>query len=178
MRILICEDDPSRSEALGASVAIACPGAEVQRAVPVTAQEPGGCASQRGQVVALGEDDVIRGARPQRRHRGCGKVARADDQHRELGVVCTQGPHQLAAAVTVYEPRADDGERRRGLRDRPLRRRTGRAPNLGVRAGPGDTRGERLAAGRIVVEDQDAHRVALHAGRRAYGAPAVDTTPP
>ena len=36
MRILICEDDPSRSEALGASVAIACPGAEVQRAVPGT----------------------------------------------------------------------------------------------------------------------------------------------
>src|SRR5438094_2257364 len=36
MRILICEDDPSRAEALGASVAIACPGAEVQRAVPRT----------------------------------------------------------------------------------------------------------------------------------------------
>src|SRR5438132_8118384 len=36
MRILICEDEPSRSEALGASVAIACPGAEVQRAVPGT----------------------------------------------------------------------------------------------------------------------------------------------
>src|SRR6266581_4111878 len=36
MRILICEDDPSRSEALGASVGIACPGAEVQRAVPGT----------------------------------------------------------------------------------------------------------------------------------------------
>src|SRR5438445_21701 len=36
MRILICEDDPSRSDALGASVAIACPGAEVQRAVPGT----------------------------------------------------------------------------------------------------------------------------------------------
>src|SRR2546428_1913605 len=36
MRILICEDDPSRSEALGASVAVACPGAEVQRAVPGT----------------------------------------------------------------------------------------------------------------------------------------------
>src|SRR6266581_3559305 len=33
MRILICEDDPSRSEALGASVGIACPGAEVQRAL-------------------------------------------------------------------------------------------------------------------------------------------------
>jgi len=33
MRILICEDDPSRSEALGACVAVACPGAEVQRAV-------------------------------------------------------------------------------------------------------------------------------------------------
>src|SRR2546430_6050430 len=36
MRILICEDEPSRSEALGASVALACPGAEVQRAVPGT----------------------------------------------------------------------------------------------------------------------------------------------
>src|SRR3989454_10100321 len=36
MRILICEDDPSRAEALGASVTIACPGAEVQRAVPGT----------------------------------------------------------------------------------------------------------------------------------------------
>src|SRR5437867_7560940 len=36
MRILICEDDPSRSEALGASVAVACPGGEVQRAVPGT----------------------------------------------------------------------------------------------------------------------------------------------
>src|SRR5256885_5462058 len=36
MRILICEDDPSGSEALGASVGIACPGAEVQRAVPGT----------------------------------------------------------------------------------------------------------------------------------------------
>src|SRR5947199_2971477 len=36
MRILICEDDPSRSEALSASVGIACPGAEVQRAVPGT----------------------------------------------------------------------------------------------------------------------------------------------
>src|SRR2546428_9885323 len=36
VRILICEDDPSRSEALGASVAIACPGAEVQRAAPGT----------------------------------------------------------------------------------------------------------------------------------------------
>src|SRR5436309_4883712 len=36
MRILICEDDPSRSEALGASVAVACPGAEVQRAAPAT----------------------------------------------------------------------------------------------------------------------------------------------
>src|SRR2546428_6369182 len=36
MRILICEDEPSRSEALGASVAVACPGAEVQRAVPGT----------------------------------------------------------------------------------------------------------------------------------------------
>src|SRR5206468_10361460 len=36
MRILICEDDPARSEALGESVGIACPGAEVQRAVPGT----------------------------------------------------------------------------------------------------------------------------------------------
>src|SRR5437879_13621470 len=36
MRILICEDEPSRSEALGASGGIACPSAEVQRAVPGT----------------------------------------------------------------------------------------------------------------------------------------------
>src|SRR5439155_910997 len=91
-----------------------------RRAVPVTAHEPGGCASERGQVVVVGEHHVVRGARPQRRHRGCGKVTRADDQHRELGVVCTQRPHQLAAAVSVYYPRADDCERRRGLRHRPL----------------------------------------------------------
>ncbi len=60
-----------------------------RRAVPVTAQEPGGRTPQRGDIVLVAEDDVIGGARPQRRHRGCGKVTRADDQHRELGVVCT-----------------------------------------------------------------------------------------
>jgi len=58
-----------------------------RRAVPVTAQQPGGRAPERGEVVALAEDDVVRGARPQRRHRRCGKVARADDQHRKLGVI-------------------------------------------------------------------------------------------
>src|SRR5262245_37920990 len=36
MRILICEDDASRSEALRPSVDLACPGAEVQRAAPGT----------------------------------------------------------------------------------------------------------------------------------------------
>jgi DNA-binding NtrC family response regulator len=36
MRILICEDNPSRAEALAASIAVACPGAEVERAVPGT----------------------------------------------------------------------------------------------------------------------------------------------
>src|SRR5207245_2143642 len=99
MRILICEDDPSRSEALGASVAIACPGAEVQRAVPGTSvaravAEPAPALGGVGPGLADG--------------RGGGVVRVLCAEHPELAVLVVS-THDLAApAVAALRAGAAD----------------------------------------------------------------------
>src|SRR5213083_65692 len=100
MRILICEDDPSRSEALGASVAIACPGAEVQRAVPGTsAARAVADAAPALTVVGPGLADAD----------GGGELVRAlCSDHPELAVLVVSTRDLAAPAVAALRAGAAD----------------------------------------------------------------------
>src|SRR5439155_24103330 len=154
----------TRADQAGERVGRPAPGG-ARRAVGVGPGQAGGRAPHGSQVVAVPEDDVVRRAGAQRGDRGPGGIARAHHDDRERVVRRAQRAHQLAAALPVHEPRPDDHEGRRALRDRPLRRRPARAPDLGPRGGARHAHGKRLAPGWIVVEDQDAHGVDLRGGR-------------
>src|SRR5207244_487942 len=91
MRILICEDDPSRSEALGASVGIACPGAEVQRAVP-------GTSAARAVAEAAPALTIV----------GPG-LADADGGSELVRVLCTEHPELAVLVVSTRDLAAPAG---------------------------------------------------------------------
>src|SRR5213078_3037336 len=140
MRILICEDDPSRSEALGASVAIACPGADVQRAVPGTSVAR--AVAETAPALAVVGPGLVDGD-------GGGELVRAlCADHPELAVLVVSTRDLAAPAVAAL--------------------RAGAADYVVVLADGDDLAALGRAAARLVC--RDGHRPPRPAGRAAPDA--------